>query len=193
MGDVHWELIVCLLIAWVLLYGTIRKSVRWSGNLQVDSTVPDLFYSTKLSRKSGLPDSHSAVRPLVSVNRSSVNIRWSWWWIALFLLPGLVAFAQSWGETSLGIDFLRIAIHIRFSSIVSRLNVGVGECTGASFYVHGYCVWMPYGFRQLQPLSQPIDSRRPMPESTQLGNVFDCRYHRFRRTWTHRPRSGRAY
>jgi hypothetical protein len=31
MGDIHWELTVCLLIAWVLLYATIRKSVRWSG------------------------------------------------------------------------------------------------------------------------------------------------------------------
>jgi len=33
MGDLHWELIVCLLIAWVLLYVTIRKSVRWSGTV----------------------------------------------------------------------------------------------------------------------------------------------------------------
>ena len=31
MGEIHWELTVCLLIAWVLLYVTIRKSVRWSG------------------------------------------------------------------------------------------------------------------------------------------------------------------
>lgn len=32
MGDVHWELTICLLFAWILLYGTIRKSVRWSGS-----------------------------------------------------------------------------------------------------------------------------------------------------------------
>jgi len=31
MGDVQWELAICLFIAWVLLYVTVRKSVRWSG------------------------------------------------------------------------------------------------------------------------------------------------------------------
>ncbi|XP_046646776.1 sodium- and chloride-dependent betaine transporter-like isoform X1 [Daphnia pulicaria] len=41
MGDIHWELTVCLLIAWVLLYATIRKSVRWSGKMvYVTATLP---------------------------------------------------------------------------------------------------------------------------------------------------------
>lgn len=70
--------------------------------------------------------------------------------------------------------------------------VGVGECTGAGVYVHGYCVWMSYGVRQLQPLSQPIDSRRSLSQSTQFGDVFDCRYHRFRRSRPHLSGPGRA-
>ena len=33
MGDVQWELAICLFIAWVMLYATVRKSVRWSGTV----------------------------------------------------------------------------------------------------------------------------------------------------------------
>lgn len=31
LGDLQWELAVCLIIAWALLFITLRKSVRWSG------------------------------------------------------------------------------------------------------------------------------------------------------------------
>jgi len=41
MGDVQWELAICLFIAWVLLYVTVRKSVRWSGKaVYVTATLP---------------------------------------------------------------------------------------------------------------------------------------------------------
>ena len=30
-GDLNWEMGACLLVAWILLYFSIRKSVRWSG------------------------------------------------------------------------------------------------------------------------------------------------------------------
>lgn len=41
MGDVNWELAVCLLIAWALIYCAIRKSVRWSGKaVYVTGTMP---------------------------------------------------------------------------------------------------------------------------------------------------------
>lgn len=41
MGEVQLELAICLLIAWILLYVTIRKSVRWSGKaVYVTATLP---------------------------------------------------------------------------------------------------------------------------------------------------------
>ena len=72
MGDIHWELTLCLLIAWILLYVTIRKSVRWSGNfiffLIVQKTFFAKRYSFKFIRESSLLDSYSSVSPVVSIN-----------------------------------------------------------------------------------------------------------------------------
>ena len=31
IGDIRWELAACLFVAWLLIFITIRKSVRWSG------------------------------------------------------------------------------------------------------------------------------------------------------------------
>ena len=33
LGYIQWELAVCLLIVWILLCTTLRKSVRWSGEI----------------------------------------------------------------------------------------------------------------------------------------------------------------
>ena len=71
MGDIHWELTLCLLIAWILLYVTIRKSVRWSGNFIffiVQKTFFAKRYFFKFIRESSLLDSYSSVSPVVSIN-----------------------------------------------------------------------------------------------------------------------------
>jgi hypothetical protein len=80
MGEIHWELTICLLIAWVLLYVTIRKSVRWSGTvLKVARSLNFLNLTARInciiSRQSGLRDSYPSVLPVIGSNWSSFNSR----------------------------------------------------------------------------------------------------------------------
>jgi len=63
MGDVQWELAICLFIAWVMLYATVRKSVRWSGKaVYVTATLPYLLLLALIARALTLEGADDGLR-----------------------------------------------------------------------------------------------------------------------------------
>lgn len=63
VGDVNWELAVCLLAAWVLIYIAIRKSVRWSGKaVYVTATMPWVLLFALMARALTLEGAHEGLQ-----------------------------------------------------------------------------------------------------------------------------------
>lgn len=63
IGDVNWELAVCLLAAWVLTYIAIRKSVRGSGKaVYVTATMPYVLLVALMARALTLDGAHEGLQ-----------------------------------------------------------------------------------------------------------------------------------